>query len=100
LSVAISSSVRFGFTPVAAQGRVPPAKAGTRSPSQRISLPATVERPVTVAQLTYRARELQRQVLAELGCDEMQGYLFAAPDTALAVSPVLLAHRPAAARVA
>jgi diguanylate cyclase (GGDEF)-like protein/PAS domain S-box-containing protein len=44
--------------------------------------------------------ELQRQVLAELGCDEMQGYLFAAPDTALAVSPMLLAHRPAAARVA
>jgi EAL domain-containing protein (putative c-di-GMP-specific phosphodiesterase class I) len=44
--------------------------------------------------------ELQRQVLAELGCDEMQGYLFAAPDTALAVSPMLLAHRHAAARVA
>jgi diguanylate cyclase (GGDEF)-like protein/PAS domain S-box-containing protein len=37
--------------------------------------------------------ELQRQVLAELGCDEMQGYLFAAPTTANAVSPMLLAHR-------
>jgi diguanylate cyclase (GGDEF)-like protein/PAS domain S-box-containing protein len=44
--------------------------------------------------------ELQRQVLAELGCDEMQGYLFAAPATAHAVSPMLLAHRHAAARVA
>jgi diguanylate cyclase (GGDEF)-like protein len=44
--------------------------------------------------------ELQRQVLAELGCDEMQGYLFAAPASALAVSPMLMAHRLQAARVA
>jgi diguanylate cyclase (GGDEF)-like protein/PAS domain S-box-containing protein len=39
--------------------------------------------------------ELQREVLAELGCDEMQGFLFAAPHTASAMAPLLLAHRPA-----
>lgn len=40
--------------------------------------------------------ELQRQVLAELGCDEMQGYLFAPPTVASAMAPMLLAHRPTA----
>jgi diguanylate cyclase (GGDEF)-like protein/PAS domain S-box-containing protein len=39
--------------------------------------------------------ELQRQVLAELGCDEMQGYLFARPSSAHAVGPLLAAHRQA-----
>ncbi|MFZ5549537.1 MAG: putative bifunctional diguanylate cyclase/phosphodiesterase [Pseudomonadota bacterium] len=40
--------------------------------------------------------ELQRQVLAELGCDEMQGFLFARPSSAHAVGPMLAAHRQAA----
>ena len=33
--------------------------------------------------------ELQRQVLAELGCDEMQGFLFARPGPANGVAPML-----------
>jgi hypothetical protein len=40
-------------------GRVPSAKASTRSRSQRISRLATVERLVTVAQRTYRTRAVE-----------------------------------------
>ena len=39
--------------------------------------------------------EFQREVLAALGCDEMQGFLFAAPDRAEVLARRLEQDRPA-----
>ena len=45
--------------------------------------------------------EQQRDLLRELGCAEMQGYLFSPPKPAAEIRPMLLADRqgPEAARV-
>jgi EAL domain-containing protein (putative c-di-GMP-specific phosphodiesterase class I) len=37
--------------------------------------------------------EQQRDLLRELGCSEMQGYLFSPPKPAADIRPLLLAHR-------
>ena len=37
--------------------------------------------------------EAQRELLRELGCSEMQGYLFSPPKPATEIRPLLSAHR-------
>jgi EAL domain-containing protein (putative c-di-GMP-specific phosphodiesterase class I) len=37
--------------------------------------------------------EQQRDLLRELGCSEMQGYLFSPPKPAAEIRPLLFAHR-------
>ena len=64
--------------------------AGSAGIVQAVVNIAAARHMTTTAEGVETAR--QRDLLRELGCSEMQGYLFSAPKPAAEIRPLLLAH--------